>query len=209
MMKSNLATIATALIGMVAFAAEQKLSAPEIEQANTYLQEARNEVIGATKGLTPAQWKYKPAPDKWSIAEIVEHIVLAQELIDGPVWQQLASAPPAPADRDNRTVDSVVMNLLPDRSSKFQAPDPLKPTGRWTPAVALERFLKNDARMRELLQSPDLRDHVVAAPPLKAVSKGKYETMDGYQWLLAAAGHAERHVKQMLEVKADAGFPLK
>jgi hypothetical protein len=32
--------------------------------------------------------------------------------------------------------------------------------------------------------------------------------MDGYQWILAAAAHAERHTKQILEVIANAAFPL-
>jgi hypothetical protein len=31
--------------------------------------------------------------------------------------------------------------------------------------------------------------------------------MDGYQWILAAAARTERHTKQILEVKAEAGFP--
>jgi hypothetical protein len=62
----------------------------------------------------------------------------------------------------------------------------------------------------EYLEStPDLRLHMVEAPPLKAVSKGAFESMDGYQWVLTAAAHIERHTKQILEVKADAGFPSK
>jgi hypothetical protein len=31
--------------------------------------------------------------------------------------------------------------------------------------------------------------------------------LDPYQWLLFIAAHSERHTKQMLEVKADPGFP--
>jgi hypothetical protein len=42
---------------------------------------------------------------------------------------------------------------------------------------------------------------------MKVVSKGVFEVMDGYQWILAAAAHAERHAKQMLEVKANAAYP--
>jgi hypothetical protein len=32
--------------------------------------------------------------------------------------------------------------------------------------------------------------------------------MDGYRWILAAAAHAERHTKQILEVIGNAAFPL-
>ena len=30
----------------------------------------------------------------------------------------------------------------------------------------------------------------------------------GYQWVLAAAAHTERHAKQMLEIRADDNFPV-
>ena len=33
--------------------------------------------------------------------------------------------------------------------------------------------------------------------------------MDGYQWIIATAGHSDRHTQQILEVKADGGFPAK
>ncbi len=34
------------------------------------------------------------------------------------------------------------------------------------------------------------------------------QVMDGYQWVLAAAAHTERHAKQMLEVIAEDTFPV-
>jgi hypothetical protein len=107
-------------------------------------------------------------------------------------------------------VDSIVINQLPDRTSKFKAPDPLQPTGRWKPAEALDRLVRNDAELTRYLETtPDLRMHAIAAPPLKAISNGAYGSMDGYQWILAAAAHIERHTKQILEVMADPNFPAK
>ena len=201
---------AFAVAAMSAAAADLRLTSLEIDQAKLYLQQTRNGVIGATKGLSDAQWKYKPAPDRWSIAEILEHMMLTQELSLGPIREQLAKAPGGSLERDTKTVDAVVVNQLPDRLSKFQAPEFLQPTGRWIPAEALDRFNKDYARLTEYLEStPDLRQHIIDAPPIKAVSKGKYESMDGYQWILGAAAHTERHTKQMLEVKADANFPMK
>ncbi len=213
-MKSNtlarIAPILVGCIGLTAFAADQKLPSSELEQGRLYLQQTRDYVIGATKGLSEAQWKFKPAPDRWSISEIVEHIVLAQELELGPVREQLAKAPSAPANRDYKQVDAIVVNQLPDRLTKFQAPEILKPTGRWAQSGALDRLLRNCGRLSEYLEStPDLRQHMLEAPPLKAVSKGAYESMDGYEWVLATAAHTERHTKQILEVKADPNFPAK
>jgi hypothetical protein len=204
-------TIALALAAYVALGADtpgQKLTKADVERGRNYLEQTCAGVIEATKGLSEAQWIFKPAADRWSIAEVVEHIVLTQDYILGPVREQLAKAPPAPDGFDTKKVDGIIVNQVPDRSAKFQAPDPLRPTGRWTPSAALERLNDNTKRLTEYLQStPDLRRHVLAAPPLQAASKGQYTSMDGYEWLLTAAAHTERHTKQILEVKGDAGFP--
>jgi len=209
-MKSHrVAMVVVGCLGLTAFAGDPKVTSTELDHARLYLQQTQNGVVGATKGLSQAQWKFKPAPDRWSIAEIVEHMVVAQELILGPIREQLAKAPVV-SERDNKRVDAIVENQLPDRTSKFQAPEILRPTGRWTPAVAMDRLSKNYAQLLEYLEkTPDLRQHAVDAPPLKAVSKGEYETMDGYQWILTAAAHTERHTKQILEVRADVNFPAK
>ena len=42
---------------------------------------------------------------------------------------------------------------------------------------------------------------------LRVVTNGAFETMDGYQWVLTAAGHDERHVRQILELKEDPNYP--
>src|SRR5579885_3429484 len=86
-------------ISFTAFAADPTISSAELDRARLYIQQTQTLVVGATKGLSPAQWKFKPAADRWSIAEIVEHMVLAQDLILGPIREQLAKAPAA-ADRD-------------------------------------------------------------------------------------------------------------
>ena len=205
----RLATLVVSCIGLTAFAAELTLTSSELDYARLYLQQTQNGVVGATKGLSQTQWNFKPAPDRWSIAEILEHMVLTQDLVLGPTREKLAKAPP-PSERDNKLVDAIVANQIPDRTAKFKAPEFLQPTGRWTPAAAMDRLLKNYAQLTEYLETtPDLRQHALDAPPLKAVSKGAYDSMDGYQWILATAAHVERHTKQILEVKADGNFPLK
>ncbi len=193
-----------------ALAADQTLTSSELEQANLYLEQTRSGVVGAMKGLSEAQWTFKTAPDRWSIAEIVEHVIFVQELVLGPFRAQLATAAALPAGRDYKLVDAIVVNQFPNRLTKFQAPEATHPTGKYVASEALERLQQNYARLTNYLEStPDLRKHALAAPPLKAISKGAYESMDGYQWILAVAAHTERHTKQMLEVMADARFPEK
>ena len=192
----------------LAAASEQKLTAQELDQARQFLEQTRNAVVGATKGLLDAQWTFKPAPDRWSIAQNLDHIVVVQERVLGPILDQLADAPAPPADRDNEQIDKIVINQFSTRLDKFKAPEFVHPAEQIDPRELLNRLASNYARLAECLESrPGLRQHIVPAAPLKAVSKGAFETMDGYQWILAAAAHTERHAKQMLEVMAAPGYP--
>jgi hypothetical protein len=190
-------------------ASEQQLTVQELDHARRFLEQTQNSVVGATKGLSEAQWRFKPAPDRWSIAENLDHIVIVQERVLGPVLDQLADAPAPPADRDYEQVDKIVINQFPNRLAKFQAPEVVHPADQIAPQELLKRLAANYARLSDYLKSrPGLRQHVVPAAPLKAVSKGAFEVMDGYQWILAAAAHTERHTKQMLEVMAEPGYPV-
>ena len=48
----------------------QDLAAADRKKGVQYLESTRDGVLAATKGLSDAQWNFKPAPDRWSIATI-------------------------------------------------------------------------------------------------------------------------------------------
>jgi uncharacterized damage-inducible protein DinB len=160
-------------------------------------------VVDATAGLSEAQWNFKPAPDRWSVAEVTEHIAAAEDLLMGMVTGEVMKATPRPDGEDVHATDEMVLNMIPDRSHKFQAPEPLKPTNRFgSPAAALKHF--NDARQQTedfLRQHDDLRAHATDSPLGKK--------LDAYEWILFVAAHSDRHTKQINEVKADPNFPKK
>lgn len=187
--------------------AYERLTQLEIEDARGYLECARDNVLAATEGLTEAQWNYRPASGGWSAAGLVEHIVIIQDLILGPFAQALAAAPESPGI-DAEPIDAIIKQRFPDRSQKFPAPESVHPTGRWTASESLKRLSANTQRLIERLEStPGLRQHRVPSPPLNAITSGEYQFMDGYQWILAAAAHTERHTNQIREVRAESGFP--
>lgn len=186
---------------------QRTLTDLELKQARLYLQQAERGLAGATKGLSDAQWRFKPAPDEWSIAEITEHIIFVQERVLGMRREQIANAPPPPTGYDYKRVDEIIITQFPNRLSKF--PSPHQPAGDLARSEASDRLIRNQADLSRYLETtPDLRDHAVEAFPLKAVSNGAYEWMDGYQWVLAVAAHTERHTKQILEVRANPDFPI-
>lgn len=189
------------LLFLATAAFSQTLSQADRDKGLQYLQQTRDGVVAATKGLSDAQMKFKAGPDRWSVAEVLEHIALGEDFIFQNITANIMKAPAGAPDRDTAKIDAMLMAALPDRSQKRQAPGPLVPTGRWTASEALDHFLKSRAHTIEFLQStPDLRAHVSAENPFQ-------QPLDGYDWLLFIAGHSDRHTKQILEVKADPNFP--
>ena len=184
------------------------LETTDLQQARQYFCHTRNRVAEATTRLSDAQWSFKPAPDRWSIAEILEHMVIVQERVLERLRDQFPKAPAPPPDRDNRQIDAIVFERIPERSPRVTAPPVIEPTGQWTLPDTMDRLFRNYERLTAFVEStPDLREHILESPPLRVVTNGAFDTMDGYQWALTAAAHDERHVRQILEVKTDPNYP--
>src|ERR1700719_4959804 len=47
------------------------------------LEQTKKDMLASIAGLTAAQWKFKPAPGVWSVAECAEHIILAEGYLFG------------------------------------------------------------------------------------------------------------------------------
>jgi DinB superfamily len=195
---------AVALIALLAVAASaagaQDVTQAEKDKALQYLESTKKGVQDAVKGLSEAQWNFKPAPERWSVAQVMEHIAAAEDMIRGLVVGQVMKAPPAP-DRDVKQIDAMVLNMIPDRSHKADAPEPLRPTNRFgSPDDALKHFLESRTQTEDFLKTTaDLRAHAIDSP--------MGQKLDAYEWVLFIAAHSERHTKQILEVKADPNFP--
>ena len=181
--------------------AVQGLSKADEEKALQLLEQTQKDVEAATKGLSEAQWNFKPAPERWSVAQCMEHIAAAEDLLRGMIAEKVMVSGPAPADRDVQKIDAAIIAGVEDRSHKVQAPEPLVPTNRFgSPEAALKHFEESRAKTEQFLKStPDLRAHAMPGPT--------GAPMDAYEWILLIGAHSERHTKQMLEVKADPNFP--
>ena len=174
------------------------ISSQEKSRAIDYLLETRDELLKSVGELSESQWHFKPAPDRWSVAETLEHIVFVETRVHAIIGR-MPEAPEAEPGTDPSVTDNVVLKEVPDRTTKVQGPAAVLPTGQ-SPTESLHRFHQGRARTLELLESASfLRGRVVPHPLL-----GPW---DGYQWILAAGAHCARHTCQISEVKSDALFP--
>jgi hypothetical protein len=181
----------------------QDITPAERTKAIKYLEQTRVGVLTATKGLSPAQWDFKPGTNRWSVAEVTEHIAAAEDLLMDLIKNQVLKSPGRTNTEDVAALDELVLKQITDRSHKVQAPEPLKPSNRFgSPQESLKHFQASRARTIAFLEATaDLRAHAMDAPMGKK--------LDGYQWVLLLAAHSERHTKQIIEVKEDPGFPKK
>jgi hypothetical protein len=205
--KMRTKSLAAVLMALVLMAGATAASAQEVTQAEKdkalqYLESTKKNVLEATKGLSEAQWNFKAAPDRWSVAQVVEHIAASEDFIRGMVVEKVMTAPAGEAGRDLKKTDDGVLAMVPDRTHKAQAPEPLVPTNRFgSPEGSIKRFVETRAATEDFLKTTTgLRDHVMDSP------LGK---LDGYEFVLFIAAHSERHTKQINEVKADPNFPKK
>ncbi|MFY9552018.1 MAG: DinB family protein [Thermoanaerobaculia bacterium] len=191
------------LAACAAAATAQSLTPADRQTAIDYLEKTKKGVITATSGLSEAQWTFKSAPDRWSVAEVVEHIAAAEDFVRGNVEEQVLKAPARTQPADVAAIDVFVMQAVADRTKKVDAPGPLRPTNRFgSPEAALTHFTESREKTEKLLKTrPDLREHATDSP------LGKQ--LDAYEWILFAGAHSERHTKQIEEVKADPNFPKK
>ena len=179
------------------------LSPAEREAALNSLQATHDAFLKSIAGLSEKQWRFKPAPDRWSVAEVSEHIAVSESTIFGLIQSKFMTSPAAPEKRaEVAGKDETVLKMVPDRSHKVQAPEFLKPTNRWATEAELTKAF-DDSRKATMdyvrTTNDDLRDHFGPHPLLG--------TLDAYQWILLISAHSERHTKQIEEVKADPNFP--
>ena len=156
----------------------------------------------SVSGLTSAQLNFKPAPDRWSINECLEHIVLTEKMLFDEAKKTM-EAPASPKRRkDVKVSDEDIIKGISERSQKVKAPAELIGKGKYSDATqalaALEQSRKSVSDYLAVHPVEDLRNHISDTP---------FGANDGYHAFLYIAGHTARHTKQIEEIKASPSFP--
>jgi len=187
----------------------ETLSQGERDRAMSHLHATRKLFVDATANLSEAQWKFKPGPDRWSVAECAEHLTESETFLRGLLTGTIEKAAVDEAKREARrkdrdAMDAKVAAMVSDRSQKAQAPEPLRPMGKLggrQQVVDLFRQRRDETITMVERTPEDLRG--------RYFGMGPGMEMDLYQMLFMISAHTERHVKQMREVMAAPGYPAR
>jgi len=165
-----------------------------------YMNDNRDDFVKQLTGLSDAQLNFRSAPGRWTIAEIAEHIIVVEQALMG-MFNAPNAAKSIKCDDVPRLADVALILAITNRLQKFQAPEQVRPNGRWkTQEDLLANFQKTRAATMESLKAnkADLRSTFVQSP---------MGMVDSFQGLLFLTGPSERHLLQLKEVKADPKYP--
>ena len=185
--------------------ADAHMTAQERTQVLNWLEESHQEFFASIEGLSEAQWKWKPAPERWSVGETAEHIVLAEAMLFDFVQKAMAAPANAAWEDQTKGKTEFIIRVMPSRQGKAIAPEPIVPRQGLTYAQVKERFEKQRVAILKFASETQLplKEHTTEHPfPV-------FGTLNAYQWLIYVPLHTIRHDKQIAEVKATPGYPTK
>jgi len=173
----------------------------ERELAAHHLAVSQERLLGLIEDLSAEQWAFHPAEGRWSIGDCVEHITRVENRVIGFIGEKIQAPPPAQVPASVREKDPALFKAVPDRTERRQAPEAARPEGKYTGAQLLAEFRKTRTKSAQFAAETraDLRSYTHP--------HGAFGDLDCFQWLLLLGLHAERHARQIEEIKADAGFP--
>jgi hypothetical protein len=178
------------------------MEAQERQVVLKQLEASEARILEVVADLTPAQWEFRERPERWSIAENIEHLVVFEGFIRGMVAKAMAGQVEPEKKADVGAKEPLVFGVADGRSNKLIARDAVRPVGRWTDGAELMAELRR-TRAETLAfaaeTEADLRGHFF--PHIA------FGDLDCYQWLVVLGQHSVRHVFQIEEIKAHVGFP--
>lgn len=163
----------------------------DIYAKNDEIHERTKQLVAA---LTDEQKTSLPEGEKWTIAEIIEHVSIVQDgmaRISAKLLNQ-AKAAGKTADGTARLSENFASKAAEAGRLKFEAPDRVRPTGE----QSIEESLKKMQETRRALE--DLR------PLFESIECSDFKfphpfmgELTAHEWLALVGGHEARHLKQI------------
>jgi hypothetical protein len=141
----------------------------------------------------------RPAPDRWSVAEVLEHLSRVEEGLTRLLAAKLAEARLTGALEPERETSAVVgsidQRLILDRSHRVTAGERVLPRGELDAAGGLAALDSSRAKLRDLLVAHDGMSLGAVSHPHPVLG-----LIDGYQWFSFIGMHEARHAAQIREI---------
>jgi hypothetical protein len=174
------------------------MSKADREHVVAHLEMTESWLSDEVSGLSPEQLNFRYGAGKWTILDVVEHLYVAEPMY----WTGLRKSmtePPAKPKRESTDADMLWYGIDRTEHQKTQAKE--EPAGRLKDVgEGLAGFRKLRSTILDYARTTDedLRGHLFTDWGI-----------DSYQGLLGISTHAQRHILQIREIKAQTSFPKK
>jgi hypothetical protein len=171
-----------------------------ITEVLNYLDDQRAGLLAAVAEVPPGLASRRPAPDRWSAAQVVSHLGLVEGSIAAMLRHRLVEARAAGLDVDpdsSPILPTLDVARLLDRERALVAGERTRPpeTPLVDDALAILTRTRESLR-REIIRADGLALGTIAAPhPFLG-------SLNLYQWLIFLGAHEARHAAQIREVAA-------
>ena len=167
-----------------------------IPQIFETIDDTRERIFKRVEGLSDEQLKSRPAPNVWSVAEIVEHLAKIESLLLGMIKMMLTKAEGVSQKSDGAHVEVKPFSLDElierARNEKYTAPESASPSGR-------EQLSDSLAQLRRSREELHILRPRIEAIDLSTVTyrHPAFGPLNFYQWLAFIGVHEERHLSQI------------
>jgi hypothetical protein len=171
---------------------------PRINEILEYLDNTRLDLRNAVDAVPATRREERSGPDRWSVAEVLEHLAIIDGRIGKLVAARIAAARSAglgPESDASSILDSIDRSKVADRSRGVTAPDMLIPQSGADATAVWSRLEESRATLREAVISGDglaLSEIKQEHPVLGLINL--------YQWLVFVGSHEARHTAQIREI---------
>ena len=173
---------------------------PRIQQVLTHLDSTRASLLTAANEIPESSRDQRPATDRWSVAEVLQHLAMVERRVTGVLKEKLAEARNGGLGTDAEStplVPTFDWAALNDRSAPLSAPEGAIPERGVTAVKALTELSASRSALRELVIGADGEDLSAVVAPHR-----RFGPLDAYQWLLFVGWHEGRHADQVREAGA-------
>ncbi|HEX8370042.1 MAG TPA: DinB family protein [Pyrinomonadaceae bacterium] len=165
------------------------------------IDKTREKLTDAVSDLSDAELNFRPAENVWTVAELVEHVAKTEASIVPLVFRLLKNAEEQGAQSDG-TINppiSLAGQSEKARTTKFQAPEMIRPEGTASVSESLLKLTESRATIGSLRARLEAVDLSNTAFPHPAFGK-----LNLYQWLAFIGLHEGRHLEQIEKLLAQA-----
>ena len=141
----------------------------------------------------------KPDPERWSVAEVLEHLAIIETRIAGLLNKHVTAARASGVGPDPETSSVVASYPNPqaviDRTNRISAPAPVQPTGTLDATAGIQALVQAHAAMMSSLQNANgvcLTNIMQTHPALGPLNM--------YHYVVALGLHDQRHAAQIREI---------